>query len=110
MNLNSIVYSEEAPNTLLVVNAKDLREFADNLVAFATKQIKEREENPYYTREELEAMLHVSSPTLVSYRKKGIIPEPIILDGKVLYNKSEVNEAIEKNTKLKLKRIRRKNQ
>lgn len=95
IDLNSILYSESNANVQLVVNAKDLRDFADNLIAFATKKILERDEPKYYTREELETMLHVSAPTLVSYRKKGLIPEPLTIDGKVLYDKAEVNKAIE---------------
>ncbi len=106
MDLNSLIYSENAANIQVVVSAKDLRDFADNLIAFATQQIKNREEDPYYTREQLMAMFHVSAPTLISYRKKGIIPEPIVLDGRVLYKKAEVNEAIENNVRLKLKSVR----
>lgn len=108
MDLNSLIYSENAGNIQLVVNAKDLRDFADNLIAFAKQEIKQRDENPYYTREELETMLHVSAPTLVNYRKKGLIPEPVIIDGKALYNKAEVNKAIA-NNKIRIK-IRRKEQ
>ena len=104
MDLNSIIYSENAANIQVVINAKDLRDFADRLVDFATKKIKEQNEPEYYTREELETMLHVSAPTLVSYRKKGLIPEPVTIDGKVLYNKAEVNKAIEeRKVKIKIK-------
>ena len=104
MDLNSLIYSDNAANIQVVVNAKDLRDFADSLIAFASKKIQERDEPKYYTREELEKMLHVSAPTLVSYRKKGLIPEPVIIDGKALYNKAEVNKAIEdKKVKIKLK-------
>ena len=104
MDLNSIIYSENAANIQVVINAKDLRDFADRLVDFATKKIKEQNEPEYYTREELQQMLHVSAPTLVTYRKKGLIPTPVTIDGKVLYNKAEVNKAIEKRkVKIKLK-------
>ena len=108
MDLNSLIYSDNAANIQVVVNAKDLRDFADSLIAFAKQELKQRDENPYYTREELETMLHVSAPTLVNYRKKGLIPQPVIIDGKALFSKAEVNEAIA-NNKIKLK-IRRKEQ
>ncbi len=106
MDLNSIIRSEEAGNILLVVTAKDLRDLLDGTIAFATKQMQEREENPYYTREQLEQLLHVTSPTLLSYRKKGLIPEPVTINGKVLYNKTDVLRAIESNKlKLKIKKV-----
>lgn len=95
MDLNAIIRSENAANILLVISAKDLRDFADSLVAFATKKIKEADEPDYYTREELMEKLHVSDPTLRSYREKGLIPKPVTIGGRVLYNKAEVNKAIE---------------
>lgn len=102
MDLNSLIYSEQAGNVQLVVTAKDLREFADNLIAFATKQIKEREEDPYYTQKQVQKMLHVSAPTIINYRNKGLLPKPVIIGGKVYYSKAEVNEAISSN-KIKIK-------
>ena len=96
MDLNAIIRSENASNVQLVISAKDLRDFADSLVAFATKKIKERDEPTYYSRDELLEVLHVTDPTLNEYRKKGLIPEPIkIAGGKVLYDKAKVLEAIE---------------
>ena len=96
MDLNAIIRSENAANIQLVVNAKDLRDLLDGAMAFAIKTIKERDEPEYYTREELEQLLHVTSPTLIEYRRKGKIPEPIkVANGRVLYNKTEIHKAIE---------------
>ena len=96
MDLNALMYSENAANVQLVISAKDLRDFADSLMEFATKKIKERDEPSYYSREELLEVLHVTDPTLNDYRKRGLIPEPIkIAGGKVLYDKAKVQEAIE---------------
>ena len=96
MDLNALIYSDNAANIQVVVNAKDLRDFADSLMEFATKKIKERDEPTYYSREELLEVLHVTDPTLNDYRKRGLIPEPIkIAGGKVLYDKAKVLEAIE---------------
>jgi len=96
MDLNSLIYSENAANVQLVISANDLRDFADNLIEFATRKIKERDEPTYYSRDELLEVLHVTDPTLNEYRRKGLIPEPIkIAGGKVLYDKAKVLEAIE---------------
>ncbi len=102
MDLNSLMHSPEAGNILLVVSAKDLRECFESWMDFATKKIKERDEPAYYTREELLKVLHVSDPTLNDYRSRGIIPKPIRIGGKVLYDKAQVREAIE-NGKIKIK-------
>lgn len=105
MDLNALVYNDNSSNVQLVISAKDLRDFADNLIAFATQKIKERDEPTYYTREELLEVLHVTDPTLNEYRKKGLIPEPVrMAGGKVLYDKAKVREAIESG-QIKLRRI-----
>lgn len=99
MDLHRIIYSEEAAKIQLVVNAKDLRDFADSLIAWGMNTIKERDEPSYYTREEMLQLLHVTDPTLLKYRKEGLIPEPITLDGRALYDKAKVREALTKNKK-----------
>ena len=94
MDLNALIYSDNAANIQVVVSAKDLRDFADSLMAFATQKMKERDEPTYYTREELEELLHCSAPTLLSYRRQGLIPEPVTMGGKTLYDKAKVREAM----------------
>ncbi len=97
MDLHSIIYSDEAPNIQLVVNAKDLRDFAESIMVWGMKTIKERDEPTYYTREEMMELLHVSDPTIRDYRRKGLIPEPVTVGGRVLYDKAKVREALTKN-------------
>lgn len=103
MDLNALIYSENAANIQVVVNAKDLRDFADRLVAFATQKIKERDEPDYYTRDELLEKLHVSDPTLRSYREKGLIPDPVTIGGRVLYDKAAILKALEER-KIKIRK------
>ena len=101
MDLNTLIHSENAGNIQLVVNAKDLRDLLDGAIAFAMQRIKEQDEPTYYTRNELAAVLHVSQPTLLEYRKKGIIPEPVKINGRVLYDKAQVRNVLAKNMKFK---------
>ena len=103
MDINALIYSENAANIQVVVSAKDLRDFADRLVAFATQKIKERDEPDYYTRDELLEKLHVSDPTLRSYREKGLIPEPVTIGGRVLYDKAAILKALEER-KIKIRK------
>ena len=103
MDLNALIYSDNAANIQVVVCAKDLRDFADRLVAFATQKIKERDEPDYYTRDELLEKLHVSDPTLRSYREKGLIPNPVTIGGRVLYDKAAILKALEER-KIKIRK------
>ena len=96
MDLTTIIHSENADKIQLVVSAKDLRELLDRAMQFAIQQQQERDEPKYYTREQLrDDVLHVSDATLRNYRKKGIMPEPITLGGRVLYDKAEVRKALD---------------
>ena len=99
MDLHSLIHSDNAANIQVVINAKDLRDFADQLMAYATKTIKERDEPEYYTREELAKKLHVSLVTLNRWRDDGKLPEPVTIEGRVLYDKAEVRDAINSNYK-----------
>lgn len=102
MDLNSIIRSENAANIQLVVSAKDLRDLLDGAIKWGMKTIKERDEPTYYTREELQELLHCSAPTLMRYRKKGLIPKPTVIGGRVLYDKAKVREVMA-DGKLKMK-------
>lgn len=103
MDLNSIIQSENAGSIQLVVTAKDLKDLLDGAIAWGMKTIKERDEPRYYTREQLrDEVLHVSDPTLRKYREKGLIPEPVTIGGRVLYDKAEVRKALEEG-KMKIK-------
>lgn len=97
MDLNEIIRSDNAANIQLVVNAKDLRDLLDGAIAFATTKIKQSNEPEYYTRKELAALLHISQPTIYAYRKKGMLPEPVKVGDKVLFDKAKVHEAIKRN-------------
>lgn len=105
MDLNAIIRSDNAQSVQLVVNAKDLRDLLDGAMDFAMKTIIERDEPTYYSRKELEQLLHVSAPTIMSYRRKGLLPEPVIIDGRVLYDKAKVREALYRNTRLLMKTV-----
>ena len=95
MSLNDIIHSPNAANIQVVVNAEDLRKCFESFIAWGMQRIEERDEPKYYSREELAELLHVSQPTLLNYRKKGILPEPVTIEGRVLYDKAKVREAIE---------------
>ena len=70
---------------------------------FAMKTIKEREEPSFYTRDELADKLHVSLVTLNRWRKEGRIPEPVTIDGRVLFDKAKVRDMLNSNYKMQHK-------
>ena len=103
MGLNDLLYSPNAANIQVVISAKDLRECFESWMAFATQKIKEQDEPEYYTREELAEKLHISTVTLGRWRDNGLLPEPVKMEGRVLYDKAKVRDMIDQNYKLKRK-------
>ena len=103
MDLINLIQSKDAGNTLLVVTAKDLGKLADDLIDFATRKIKEQNEPEYYTRQELADKFHITLVTLGRWRDKGVIPEPVTIDGRVLYDKAKVRDMVNGNRKLRNK-------
>lgn len=103
MSLNEIIHSPNAAQIQVVINAEDLRKCFEDFTAWGIQRMKERDEPTYYTREEVEQLLHVSSPTLMNYRKKGLIPEPVTIEGRVLYDKGQLHQAVA-NNRLKFKK------
>lgn len=103
MDLHNILNSPDAPNIQLVVNAADLKKCFEDFTNWGMERIKERDEPTNYSRKELKYILHVSDSTLNKYREKGIIPEPITINGRVLYNKAEIRHALE-SRKIKIRK------
>lgn len=107
MDLKSIVNSPQAANTLLVVSAEDLRNLLDDAMKFAIRTIKERDEPDFYTRDELADKLHITLVTLGRWREKGYLPEPLTVDGRVLFDKKKVREALDSHYKTRRKLIQK---
>lgn len=102
MDLHSIIYSQNAANIQVVINAAELRKCFEDLARFIMQRIQEHDEPQFYTREQLADMLHVSVPTIYNYRKKGLLPKPVTIEGRVLYDKAQVRQYIESG-KLRLR-------
>ena len=102
-DLKTLIHSDQAGSILLVVSANDLRQLLEDAMDFAMKTIKEREEPSFYTRDELADKLHVSLVTLNRWRKEGRIPEPVTIDGRVLFDKAKVRDMLNSNYKMQHK-------
>ena len=103
MELKDIIKSDDAGKIMLIVSAKDLRTLLEDAMNFAMNTMKERDEPSFYTREELADKLHISLVTLQRWRKMGYLPQPVTIDGRVLYDKAKVRDVIQGNYKVNRK-------
>ena len=95
MDLHNILYSPNAANIQVVINAADLRKCFENLEQSIMQRIQEHDEPQFYTREQLAEVLHVTAPTIYKWRNKGLLPQPVTMNGRVLYEKAKVRQSIE---------------
>lgn len=98
--LHAICNSREASQTLLVITAADLKDFAFKIA----RDIKQLSEPEYFTRKELMQYLNVSPRTLWGYEDAGIITAEMVGRQK-RYDKASIFEAIRLG---KLKPLRKK--
>lgn len=93
--LHTICKGQGAGQTLLVVTAEDLREFARDIA----REVREQNEPQYFTRKELIQYLDICPRTLYAYEHIGLITAKKV-GSKKLYLKADIFAAIE-NGKLK---------
>ena len=98
--LQTICNDRQAAQTLLVVTAEDLMDFAQTIVAEA----KRMQEPEYMTRKEVMAFLGISERTLYNYEENGTIQAEMVGRQK-RYDKSAIVEAVKMK---RLKQNRRK--
>lgn len=101
MDLQMLIQSDNAQNIQVVINAADLKKCFDDLRKWCIDFIKEETDPQYLTRKEIEKRLHISTVTVYSWVKKGWLPEPVKINGRVLWEKSKVRDYINSNTKIK---------
>ena len=99
-NLHTICNNRGAGQTLLVVTAEDLREFALDVA----REVMRQNEPQYFTRKELMQYLGVCARTLWGYEDDGIITSTQVGKQK-RYLKADIYKAIEEG---KLKRSKNK--
>ena len=83
------------PNTLLVISAADLKEFALELMdEFVNSSKFENNTEKYLTTAETMKMLNVSEPTLWRWSKTGYLPK-VKLGRKCFYRESDIVKLVE---------------
>lgn len=100
--MNNIILSAVTLNDLLF----QIEQIIDTKIC--VKQQKTQPVSDYVTRQEVCSILKITLPTLNHYSKEGFLTSYKI-GSRVLYKKSEINEAIETLAQFKFKKGGRKN-
>lgn len=92
MNIRELL-KEEDVNIQVVVNIKDLREFAHVLIEETMAKLSSKEEDVFLTAVEASEKLKVNRVTLWSWEKKGYL-KPTRIGAKVRYKLSDINKLL----------------
>lgn len=92
MNIRELL-KEEDVNIQVVVNIKDLREFAHVLIEEAVERFAKPKEETYTTAEQATKILHVQRNTLWRWEKENYLV-PVRFGTKVRYKMSDINKLL----------------
>ena len=101
------------PNGLDILNeiCAPLKELMDNFAETVAERViakmraVESDKPKYYMRKELCEMLHVTTPTVIELVKRGEIREKRI-GGRILYDATEIDKAVQEQKIFRYKRRR----
>ena len=84
------------------INTKLLKDFVSEAVKEEFEKLKkelyiEREKDELLSREQTADLLKISLPTLLDWRKKGIV-KPYKMGNRVYYKRAEIMETLEKSS------------
>lgn len=92
MNIRELL-KEEDVNIQVVVNIKDLREFAQVLIEETMAKLSPQKEEVFLTAVEASEKLKVNRVTLWGWEKKGYL-KPTRIGAKVRYKLSDINKLL----------------
>ena len=96
-DLNNILNSPSVGNTILMVSAKDLKDFTDAIVAQTRRLVEEQHQPRFFTVKDMMKRFDVSQSTVYNWVKSGRIKSYKMGEGKqahVYFDQAEVAQAV----------------
>ena len=97
MNIQAILNSQEAPNTLIMMSREQLSKLIEDVTANTRRIVEEQYQPKYFTVEQMMEMFHVSQSTVYNWANSGKLVSYKIGEGKaarIFFDQSEVREAV----------------
>lgn len=93
-NLQQLIQSKDAPNTIVMMTAADLKKLIDDTNAYTRKCVEEQYQPRYFTQKDLSKLFGVSRTTLYNWESQGKLPKPYVPEGtdKKLWNQEDIRE------------------
>lgn len=95
MNMQTLLHSNEAPNTIIMMTAEDLRKLIDDTNAWTRRVVEEQHQPRYFDINDLKELFKVKSiVTIYNWINEGKLPAPMQLEGtdKKLWDQAEIRD------------------
>lgn len=96
--IDIIKLAQEAPGTIISVQAKDLvlanEQLVQRTIADIEKKLAEKRETVYFTRDQVLAKLNVTPTTLWRWQKRGYLL-PVKVGGENRYRSTDIDKILE---------------
>ena len=96
-NIQSILNSQEAPNTLIMMSGEQLSKLIEDVTANTRRIVEEQYQPKYFTVEQMMEIFHVSKSTVYNWSKSGDLTSYKVGEGKaarIFFDQAEVREAV----------------
>lgn len=107
MNMQSLLHSSDAPQTIIMMTAEDLRRLIDDTNAWTRKVVEEQYQPRYFDIDDLMKLFKASRTTIYNWMNTGKLPEPMTIDGtdKKLWDQAEIRDWVAAGRTGKHKRL-----
>lgn len=108
MNLQTLIHSDGAENTIIMMTGADLRRLIDDTNAWTRKVVEEQHQPRYFDIDDLMKLFKVGRTTIYNWMNSGKLPEYMTIDGtdKKLWDQAEIRDWVASGRVGKYKQIK----
>ena len=94
-NIQTIINSQQPPQTLIMMSGEQLRQLIDDVTANTRRIVEEQYQPKYYTVEEMTEIFHCQVSTIYNWINRGKIKAyKMEENGRTYFDQAEVREAM----------------
>lgn len=95
INLQTILNSQQAPQTLIMMSGDQLRQLIEDVTANTRRIVEEQYQPHYYTVEDMTKLFDCQVSTIYNWMKRGKIKAyKMEENGRTYFDQAEVREAV----------------
>ena len=96
-NIQTILNSQQAPQTLIMMSADQLRELIEDVTANTRRIVEEQYQPKYYTVEDMTKIFNCQTSTIYNWISRGKINAyKMEENGRTYFDQAEVRDAMKK--------------